>query len=157
MFSCVPHAHLSPADLLAPPVAFEARLPPLQPKTSAKLSMLAAGNGSLFAGPAVNGGLLQWGRPEGNMRRPQDVEAEHGQQASIFCLRSARRLHGLGYVAPAALPIKLVLPPAQCQDTTHPLLAATSPGCFPPHTQQLPCPPLPVCPPFLVCRESWAG
>ena len=62
------------AGKVEPPVAFVARLPPLQPKVSAKLTMLAAGNGSLFAGPAVNGGLLQWGRPEGNMRRPLDVE-----------------------------------------------------------------------------------
>lgn len=51
-------------------MAFEARLPPLQPKVSAKLTLLAAGNGSLFAGPSTGGGLLQWGRPEGNMRRP---------------------------------------------------------------------------------------
>lgn len=58
-------------------MAFEARLPPLQPKVSAKLCLLAAANGCLFAGPAVNGGLLQWGRPEGNMRRPLDVEGEH--------------------------------------------------------------------------------
>ncbi|KAL4426187.1 hypothetical protein ABPG77_007469 [Micractinium sp. CCAP 211/92] len=61
---------------LEPPVAFEARLPPLQPKVSAKLTMLAAANGSLFAGPAVGGGLLQWGRAEGNMRRPTDVQEE---------------------------------------------------------------------------------
>lgn len=61
-------------------MAFEARLPPLQPKVSAKLTMLAAANGSLFAGPAVGGGLLQWGRPEGNMRRPLDVEGQHVRQ-----------------------------------------------------------------------------
>lgn len=57
-------------------MAFVARLPPLQPKASAKLALLAAANGSLFAGPAVNGGLLQWGRPEGNLRRPLDVEGQ---------------------------------------------------------------------------------
>jgi hypothetical protein len=61
-------------------VAFEARLPPLQPKVSAKLTLLAAGNGSLFAGPSTGGGLLQWGRPEGNMRRPLDVEGQNAQQ-----------------------------------------------------------------------------
>ena len=61
-------------------MAFEARLPPLQPKVSAKLTLLAAGNGSLFAGPSTGGGLLQWGRPEGNMRRPLDVEGQHAPQ-----------------------------------------------------------------------------
>ena len=61
-------------------MAFEARLPPLQPKVSAKLTLLAAGNGSLFAGPSTGGGLLQWGRPEGNMRRPLDVEGQNAQQ-----------------------------------------------------------------------------
>ena len=61
-------------------MAFEARLPPLQPKVSAKLTLLAAGNGSLFAGPSTGGGLLPWGRPEGNMRRPLDVEGQSAQQ-----------------------------------------------------------------------------
>lgn len=70
-----------------PPVAFEARLPPLQPRVSAKLTMLAAVNGSLFAGPAVGGGLLQWGRPEGNMRRPLDVDGQQGQQVGSMACR----------------------------------------------------------------------
>lgn len=64
-------------------MAFVARLPPLQPKVSAKLTLLAAGNGSLFAGPAVNGGLLQWGRPEGNLRRPLDVEGNGPQGQAV--------------------------------------------------------------------------
>ncbi|KAK9799381.1 hypothetical protein WJX73_007250 [Symbiochloris irregularis] len=55
---------------IAPPVCFEARLPPLKPKETAQLTLLAAGHGSLFAGPSVTGGLLQWARPEGNMRQP---------------------------------------------------------------------------------------
>lgn len=77
------HAPTSPAAPLEPPVAFEARLPPLQPKVSAKLTMLAAANGSLFAGPAVGGGLLHWGRPEGNMRRPTDVQEEAKQGSKV--------------------------------------------------------------------------
>ena len=54
------------------PLAFDARLPPLHPKLSAQLTLLAAGHGSLFAGPSSGGfGLLQWARPEGNMRQPK--------------------------------------------------------------------------------------
>ncbi len=84
-----------PAGELEAPVAFVARLPPLQPKVSAKLTMLAAGNGSLFAGPAVNGGLLQWGRPEGNMRRPLDVEGDGPQRQQVRRRRSwAGRVDG---------------------------------------------------------------
>lgn len=55
---------------MEPPVCFEARLPPLHPKVSARLKFLGAGQGSLFAGPSAKGGLLQWARPEANMRRP---------------------------------------------------------------------------------------
>ena len=73
------------ADPLEPPLAFEARLPPLQPKVSSKLSMLAAGNGSLFAGPAVGGGILQWARTEGNLRRPPDLDAN---RRSVRCTLS---------------------------------------------------------------------
>ncbi|KAL0054630.1 hypothetical protein WJX82_000216 [Trebouxia sp. C0006] len=53
------------------PLAFDARLPPLHPKLSARLTLLAAAHGSLFAGPSYGGGLLQWARPEGNMRQPK--------------------------------------------------------------------------------------
>jgi len=53
------------------PLAFDARLPPLHPKLSARLTLLAAAHGSLFAGPSCGGGLLQWARPEGNMRQPK--------------------------------------------------------------------------------------
>ena len=54
------------------PLAFDARLPPLHPKLSAQLTLLAAGHGSIFAGPSSTGfGLLQWARPEGNMRQPK--------------------------------------------------------------------------------------
>lgn len=52
------------------PLSFDARLPPLHPKLSAPLTLLAAAHGSLFAGPSSHGGLLQWARPEGNMRQP---------------------------------------------------------------------------------------
>lgn len=75
-------------------MSFVARLPPLQPKVSAKLTMLAAANGSLFAGPAVNGGLLQWGRAEGNMRRPLDVE--EAERAGGSAVRSWLLLACLG-------------------------------------------------------------
>lgn len=53
-------------------LAFEVRLPPLNPKLSAKLSVLAAGAGSLFAGPGTKAaGVLQWAQPEGNLQPPQ--------------------------------------------------------------------------------------
>lgn len=65
---------------LEPPLAFEARLPPLQPKVSARLTMLAAGNGSLFAGPANNGGVLQWAQPEGYLQQPLDLAPVGGRQ-----------------------------------------------------------------------------
>lgn len=52
------------------PLSFDARLSPLHPKLSAPLTLLAAVHGSLFAGPSSHGGLLQWARPEGNMRQP---------------------------------------------------------------------------------------
>ena len=57
------------------PLAFDARLPPLHPKLSARLTLLAAAHGSLFAGPSIRGGLLQWARPEGNMRQPKGTSA----------------------------------------------------------------------------------
>ena len=38
------------AALLEPPLAVEARLPPLHPKRSSHLTMLATGHGCLFAG-----------------------------------------------------------------------------------------------------------
>lgn len=57
------------------PLAFDARLPPLHPKLSARLTLLAAAHGSLFAGPSCGGGLLQWARPEGNMRQPKGANA----------------------------------------------------------------------------------
>lgn len=57
------------------PLAFDARLPPLHPKLSARLTLLAAAHGSLFAGPSSGGGLLQWARPEGNMRQPKGANA----------------------------------------------------------------------------------
>ncbi|CAD7701091.1 unnamed protein product [Ostreobium quekettii] len=41
-------------------VNVELRLPPLRPTTSAKLTKVAAVNGSLVAFPSVTGGLLQW-------------------------------------------------------------------------------------------------
>lgn len=69
-----------PGMLGEPPLAFEARLPPLQPKLSAKLTMLAAGNGSLFAGPANNGSVLQWAQPEGYLQPPLDLEGQEGMQ-----------------------------------------------------------------------------
>ncbi|KAL4853623.1 Type II inositol polyphosphate 5-phosphatase 15 [Chlorella vulgaris] len=72
----IQRTHTGACCELEAPVAFEARLPPLQPKVSAKLTLLAAANGSLFAGPAVGGGVLQWGRPEGNMRRPLDASEQ---------------------------------------------------------------------------------
>lgn len=79
-------------------MAFEARLPPLQPKASAKLTTLAAANGSLFAGPSVGGGLLQWGRPEGNLRRPLDVEGEHVKK--VGGARGQGRGGGPGFALP---------------------------------------------------------
>ena len=42
--------HHMMTTLEPPPVCFEARLPPLNPKLSAQLTLLAAGHGSLFAG-----------------------------------------------------------------------------------------------------------
>ncbi|KAK9805177.1 hypothetical protein WJX72_003678 [[Myrmecia] bisecta] len=66
----------TPNGVCDAPLGFEARLPPLHPKLSSRLCCLAAGCGSLFAGPSSNGGVLQWGRPEGNMRRPVDVEEQ---------------------------------------------------------------------------------
>ena len=58
------------------PLAFDARLPPLHPKLSAQLTLLAAGHGSIFAGPSSTGfGLLQWARPEGNMRQPKGANS----------------------------------------------------------------------------------
>jgi len=57
------------------PLAFDARLPPLHPKLSARLTLLAAAHGSLFAGPSCGGGLLQWARPEGNMRQPKGANS----------------------------------------------------------------------------------
>lgn len=86
-------------------MAFVARLPPLQPKVSAKLTLLAAGNGSLFAGPAVNGGLLQWGRPEGNLRRPLDVEG-NGPQGQAVRVGMLGRLGG--QVGPFCCPCCIV-------------------------------------------------
>lgn len=56
---------------LEAPLAIEVRLPPLNPKQSAKLCMLAAGNGSLFAGPGNKNCLLQWGHAEDNVRQPE--------------------------------------------------------------------------------------
>ncbi|GMH44412.1 hypothetical protein BSKO_12364 [Bryopsis sp. KO-2023] len=41
-------------------VSVELRLPPLNPKESARLQILAAVNGSLLAAPALGGGILQW-------------------------------------------------------------------------------------------------
>ena len=82
-----------PAGHLEPPVSFVARLPPLQPKVSAKLTLLAAANGCLFAGPAVGGGLLQWGRPEGNMRQPLDVLGAAGGKREVRCAVGAGILH----------------------------------------------------------------
>ena len=79
---CCKRATPMPADSLEPPLAFEARLPPLQPKASSKLSMLAAGNGSLFAGPAIGGGILQWARTEGNLRRPADLDDANRRSVS---------------------------------------------------------------------------
>lgn len=59
------------AGQLEAPLAFEVRLPPLNPKLSAKLCLLVAGAGSLFAGPGTKaGGVLQWAQPEGNLRPP---------------------------------------------------------------------------------------
>lgn len=37
---------------------------------SSSLTFLAAGNGSLFAGPSINQGLLQWADPEKDARQP---------------------------------------------------------------------------------------
>jgi hypothetical protein len=53
---------------LEAPLAYELRYPPLNPKESAKLSVLIASNGSLFSGPSVENGLLQWSMPEGEVR-----------------------------------------------------------------------------------------
>jgi hypothetical protein len=58
------------------PLAFEARLPPLNPKLSAQLTMLAAGNDSLFAAPNAEGGILQWAFAEGLLGRPADIAAK---------------------------------------------------------------------------------
>ncbi|GAB4822767.1 hypothetical protein N2152v2_009813 [Parachlorella kessleri] len=52
------------------PLAYDARLPPLNPKVSAKLSMLAAGSGSLFAGPGSKTGILQWANAESDLKQP---------------------------------------------------------------------------------------
>lgn len=60
------------------PLALDARLPPLHPKLSAQLTLLAAGHGSVFAGPSSSGfGLLQWARPEGNMRQPTGANSRY--------------------------------------------------------------------------------
>ena len=61
------------------PVALDVRLPPLRPRTSAPLRLLAAGAGCLFAAPALGGGALQWAGaasarlrpPRGSRRRPR--------------------------------------------------------------------------------------
>ena len=42
-------------------VALDVRCTPLRPKEAARLACLAAGGGSLWAGPAWGGGALQWG------------------------------------------------------------------------------------------------
>ncbi len=55
---------------LEAPLAYELRYPPLNPKESAKLGVLVASNGSLFAGPSVENGLLQWSMPEGVVQEP---------------------------------------------------------------------------------------
>ena len=68
----------------------EVRLPPLNHKTSAKLTLLVAGGGSLFAGPANSGGLLQWGSAEGVLRLPGTPLPAPGSRPS-----SARALQRL--------------------------------------------------------------
>lgn len=45
------------------PVALELRLPPLHPKLSARLALLAAGGGSLFAGEPGSFGVTCWPHP----------------------------------------------------------------------------------------------
>lgn len=126
------------------PVAFEARLPPLQPKVSAKLTMLAAANGSLFAGPAVNGGLLQWGRAEGNMRRPTDVQEEAKQAGKVgMPTGSPRFQHGWQGQA------RVILSGYRCPCAGHQLPSCCC-GCSPQH--RLGCQHLPAGA-LLACRH----
>jgi hypothetical protein len=61
---------LLPAASNEPPLRYDLRLPPLNPKLSAKLAGLAGANGCLFAAPAAGGGALQWARAEGDAGAP---------------------------------------------------------------------------------------
>ncbi|KAL4534362.1 hypothetical protein Ndes2437B_g03641 [Nannochloris sp. 'desiccata'] len=66
---------------LEAPLAYELRYPPLNPKDSARLNVLIGSNGSLFAGPSAENGLLQWSMPEGEKkvyeRLDSDLRATH--------------------------------------------------------------------------------
>ena len=54
----------------------------------------------VFAGPAARGGLLQWGRPEGNLRRPAFEVPPSGNDAQVRTLKkySPPHLHWMGNV-----------------------------------------------------------
>lgn len=69
------------------PLAYEVRYPPLNPKASARLTALAAGAGSLFAAPAVNGGVLQWAEAEGDLMEPLPPGARMRSSSGKFLKR----------------------------------------------------------------------
>ena len=54
----------------APPPSVDVRLPPLRPKESARLALLATGADCLFAAPSATGGVLQWAGARGARPRP---------------------------------------------------------------------------------------
>lgn len=66
----VPSRAQRPEAGAIPPLSYDVRLPPLHYKESAQLMYMAAGNGSLFAGPSRTGGIFQWAHPEGDLEKP---------------------------------------------------------------------------------------
>ena len=65
----------------------ELRMPPLNPKTAAPLKVLAAGLGSLFAGPAGEAGqILQWAPRESGTTLPSGAKpTPHEDHDSAAC------------------------------------------------------------------------